>query len=133
MLSKIVALTSLVSAAYQGECPEVPVQENFDANAYLGRWYTIARDKYSDFEWFGQCETATYSHQDNGDIKVVNRGWFWWAFFNYTSVTGNANCPDNGPRCHVDFSGQASKRTGPANYNVITTDYKTYSLVYSCS
>ena len=132
MLSKIVSLAVVVNAASNSVCPNVPVQENFDAASYLGTWYTISRNKASPFEWFGQCETATYSLMNDGDIKVVNRGWFPWAFFNYTSAVGTANCPGGQAKCHVDFSGKESKRTGPANYEVLATDYKTYSLIYSC-
>ena len=73
--------------------------------------------------------TATYTAKDDGDIKVENRGKYFGLF--YTYVSGSARCSSEG-QCFVNF-GDQSYMEGDTNYNVISTDYDTYSLVYSCS
>ena len=45
----------------------------FDAQKYLGKWYEMARLDYF-FERNLDNVTAHYSLNDNGTIKVVNRG-----------------------------------------------------------
>ena len=46
----------------------------FEAQRYLGKWYEIARLDHS-FERGLSQVTADYSMRDDGDIKVVNRGY----------------------------------------------------------
>ena len=46
----------------------------FDAERYLGRWYEIARLDHS-FERGLSQVTATYSRNQEGSIKVLNRGY----------------------------------------------------------
>lgn len=51
----------------------IPVQ-NFDAERYLGKWYEIARFDFR-FEKDMNNTTANYSMNNDGTIKVVNRGY----------------------------------------------------------
>ena len=72
----------------------------------------------------------------NGNIEIKNRGWFWWFFFSYYTVMGEASCAaadsvDSG-KCWVNFGTSETKQEGNANYNVLYTDYTNVSLVYSC-
>lgn len=46
----------------------------FDADRYLGTWYEIARLDYK-FEKHLRNVTATYSLNDNGSIRVDNKGY----------------------------------------------------------
>ena len=46
----------------------------FDAERYLGTWYEIARLDHS-FERGLNNVTAEYSLKDNGDIRVINKGY----------------------------------------------------------
>lgn len=59
-------------------CAQLPkgaqAVESFDAERYLGQWYEIARFDFR-FERDMDKTTATYSLNDNGTIKVVNRGY----------------------------------------------------------
>jgi len=48
--------------------------EQFDAQRYLGRWYEIARLDHR-FERGLSNVSATYSRNDDGSIKVLNRGY----------------------------------------------------------
>lgn len=47
---------------------------HFDAKAYEGTWYEIARLDHR-FERGLSCVSATYSSDDKGGIKVINRGY----------------------------------------------------------
>lgn len=51
----------------------VPVIEDFDKEKYLGKWYEIAR---LDFFWEKNLKNvhANYSLNEDGSIKVVNKG-----------------------------------------------------------
>ncbi len=46
----------------------------FDLDRYLGKWYEVARLDHS-FERGLDNVTATYSINDDGSVKVLNRGW----------------------------------------------------------
>jgi apolipoprotein D and lipocalin family protein len=63
--------------AFQGR-PSIPkgavAVKPFDKTRYLGRWYEIARFDYR-FEKNLNNVTAIYSLNDNGTIKVDNRGY----------------------------------------------------------
>ena len=43
-----------------GTCPAPDLQENFDRERYLGRWYEMFRHYDVPYE-VGDCATATYS------------------------------------------------------------------------
>ena len=53
----------------------------FDKEKYLGRWYEIARFDFT-FERNLNNTTAEYSVNDDGTLKVVNRG------YNYEKSNG---------------------------------------------
>ncbi|KAL2804927.1 apolipoprotein D precursor, partial [Daubentonia madagascariensis] len=73
LLSTLVGLFAAAEgqAFHLGKCPTPPVQENFDVNKYLGRWYEIEKIPVS-FEK-GSCIQANYSLMENGNIKVLNK------------------------------------------------------------
>lgn len=48
--------------------------ENFDVDAYLGKWYEIARMDFKHERNLNQV-TAEYSKNDDGSIKVINKGY----------------------------------------------------------
>ena len=107
------------------ECPFPQLQQNFQTKPYLGKWYDFAHlpNKFQQ----GECSTATYNLKSNGEISVYNEqvlttGW--------DSILGSASCEsDNSGQCWVRFSKFAPK----GDYRVISTDYTSYSIVYSCS
>jgi apolipoprotein D and lipocalin family protein len=59
-------------------CTQIPDEvtpvEKFDLQRYLGTWYEIARLDHS-FERGLNRVTAQYSLNDNGSVKVINRGY----------------------------------------------------------
>ena len=61
-----------------GSCSTIPegavAVKPFNKEKYLGKWYEIARIDFK-FERNMNNTTAQYSINDNGTIKVVNRGY----------------------------------------------------------
>ena len=61
-----------------GSCAQLPkgatAVNQFDADRYLGKWYEIARFDFR-FERNLNNTTANYSLNENGTVKVVNRGY----------------------------------------------------------
>jgi len=97
----------------------------FDKEKYLGKWYEIARLDFR-FERNLNNTTANYSVNDDGSIKVVNRGYNyvkdeWNEAIGKAKFAGNENVA----RLKVSFFGPFY-----AAYNVIALDseYK-YALV----
>ena len=74
----VIAAAGLVLGAL-ASCSRTSIPEGvsavtpFDAKKYLGTWYEIARFDFR-FERNMDQTTAHYSLNDNGSIKVVNRG-----------------------------------------------------------
>lgn len=126
------ALAGLLSGAegqafHLGKCPAPPVQENFDINKYLGRWYEIEKIPVS-FEK-GSCIQANYSLMENGNIKVINQ-----------------ELRSDGTVNQIEGEASQANLTEPAKlgvkffwlmpsapYWVLATDYENYALVYSCT
>jgi apolipoprotein D and lipocalin family protein len=68
----------LIVALFMSGCVGVPdgvkPVENFYLERYLGKWYEIARLDHSFEEGLSRV-TAEYSLNDDGGVRVLNRGW----------------------------------------------------------
>ena len=68
----------LIIASWLAGCASLPdgvePVTDFDLDAYLGKWFEIARLDHP-FERGLENVTADYSRNDDGSIKVVNRGY----------------------------------------------------------
>lgn len=99
--------------------------QNFEAERYLGKWYEIARFDYR-FEKNMNQVTATYSKNQDGTIKVENRG-YDYVKKEWKQSTGEAKFvnAESEARLKVSFF-----KPFWAGYNVIDldSDYK-YALV----
>ena len=119
----IIALALLVS------CSSIPkgavAIKPFDKGRYLGTWYEIARMDFR-FERNLNNTTANYSLNNDGTIKVVNRG-FNYVTNKWSEATGKAKPRGSGVEAKLKVS-----FFGPfyGGYNVIALDdqYK-YALV----
>jgi len=130
-----------------GKCPNFKVKKQFDPQMYLGRWYEYS--KYdTQFERGSNCITADYSDitKTGGPVTigVLNRrndptkG--------LVNATGEAtlvepNNPDKPAKLFVTFNGvkfsvpEGRDNIGLSvmpNYNVVDTDYTSYTIVYAC-
>ena len=76
MRTAILTLLITLSLAACSTMPPEGVQPvtSFDIHRYLGQWYEIARLDHS-FERGMSDVNATYALQDDGSVKVVNRGY----------------------------------------------------------
>lgn len=99
--------------------------QNFDSEKYLGKWYEIARFDFK-FEKNMNQVTATYSKNEDGTIKVDNKG-YDYIKKEWKQSTGEAKFvnTENEARLKVSFF-----KPFWAGYNVIDLDpdYK-YALV----
>lgn len=125
VLLTVVMMIGVEGTFSWGSCPKVELQEDFDISRYTGTWYEAIRSKDMPYEK-GTCSRAQYGLNGDGTVSVVNseaRDNKW------NSVNGYAYCDKKAPsQCHVKFS-----RFAPAgDYKVVKTDYKNYSLVFSC-
>ncbi|XP_062377329.1 apolipoprotein D-like [Sardina pilchardus] len=124
LLALIVAVNG--QTFHFGSCPTPPVQQNFDVGKYLGRWYEIARLP-AVFEK-GKCNQATYSLLKEGVVKVVNAELLKNGEIN--SIEGQATVTNSTQPAKLDVT--FFKGIADAPYWVISTDYTSYSVVYSC-
>lgn len=97
----------------------------FDINRYMGKWYEVARLDFK-YERGLNNTTATYSLNDDGTVKVVNRGY---------NAKENKNAEAVGKAKFAGSKDEAKLKVsffGPfySGYNVIALDpeYK-YALV----
>ncbi|KAM9718912.1 apolipoprotein D-like [Menidia menidia] len=125
-----VTLLSVLAANAQvimpGRCPSATVQQNFDAAAYLGKWYEVQRLPHT-FQR-GQCSTATYSLKSPGVVGVLNRELL--ADGTVDEIIGTAEPSATEPAKLLVYFFENSP---PAPYWVLSTDYDNYALVYSCT
>jgi len=71
---QLILFFALAGCASKKIAPGITPVVNFDGDQYLGTWYEIARmDNFFERGLFNV--TADYSLNDNGTIKVVNRGY----------------------------------------------------------
>ncbi|XP_022246664.1 apolipoprotein D-like [Limulus polyphemus] len=73
---------------------------------YIGKWYEIERS-FAIFEMGLKCVTSEYTLNEDGTVKVINRG--------------------------VKMLRKSSTVNIKSKYWVLDTDYKQYSLVISCN
>jgi apolipoprotein D and lipocalin family protein len=133
MKKKILALGSAAlltgTLLVMNACGSIPkgakVIQDFKKEKYLGKWYEIARLDFV-FEKNLNNTTAEYSLNEDGSIKVVNRG------YNYIK---NKNVESTGKAKFVNDSNEGKLKVsffGPfySGYNIlaIDSDYK-YVLV----
>ncbi|XP_016528701.1 apolipoprotein Db [Poecilia formosa] len=124
----VLLLLPLVSAQtfHWGPCPSPAVQPSFDVQKYLGRWYEIARLPNS-FER-GKCIEANYALRKDGTIRVLNSQLYK---DKVSTAEGTAVVPDTREMAKLGVS--FSYFTPYSPYWVLTTDYTSLAVVYSCT
>lgn len=124
----LLLLLPLVAAQtyHWGPCPTPKVQPGFDLKQYLGRWYEILKLPAS-FEK-GKCIEANYDVRKDGTIQVLNTQFYKDKL---RKVEGTAIVPDEREAAKLGVS--FSYFTPYSPYWVLTTDYTSVSVVYSCT
>ncbi|XP_074478297.1 apolipoprotein D-like [Sebastes fasciatus] len=112
---------------HPGKCPQLCVQEDFNVTKYMGTWYEI--EKLPAIFERGQCNQATYSLLPDGTVKVLNAELLSNGKIN--SIEGVARVKNSSQPAILGVSFFKGVPDGP--YWVLSTDYQSYSLVYSCS
>jgi len=110
-----------------GRCPKPAVQQDFDPARYLGKWYEI--QKMPMVFQRGQCCTATYSLQSPGVVGVLNAELLADGTVNTISGTAKPKDPAEPAKLEVTFF----EYSPPSPYWVLSTDYGSYALIYSCN
>ncbi|XP_075936832.1 apolipoprotein Db [Anarhichas minor] len=124
----VLLLLPLVSAQtyHWGPCPTPKVQPNFNLPQYLGRWYEIEKLPAS-FEK-GKCIEANYALREDGTIQVLNSQ-FYKEKVSVAQGTAVVQDPREPARLGVSFSYFLPY----SPYLVVSTDYTSLSIVYSCT
>nr|XP_046227387.1 apolipoprotein D-like [Scatophagus argus] len=112
---------------HAGSCSHPSVQENFNITKYMGTWYEI--EKLPAVFERGKCNQATYSLLDDGTVSVRNAELLSNGKIN--SIEGIAKVKDSSQPAILGVS--FFKGVPDAPYWVLSTDYQSYALVYSCS
>ena len=119
----------------QGTCYDPILEQDFDTNKYMGRWYEMLREKDI---WFqsGECGHVFYTlNPDNEqEINVANTEYLGPGKGKngdgHSQALGMAKCSGwRKARCAVRFI--FFQPWG--DYRVLATDHETYSIVYSCT
>ncbi|RNA64541.1 lipocalin [Prosthecochloris sp. ZM_2] len=112
-------------------CIKVPegvqVVEDFELDRYLGTWYEVARLENS-FEKDFSSVTATYSLDEDGKVKVLNRGYDrdeeeWKETEGKAKFVGDPSLGE----LKVSFFGPFY-----SSYNIIDLDRENYSWAMVC-
>lgn len=133
MYKQIIILFALISVCVSesawGGCPNTfrPGVE-FKTEDYLGKWYEIARHKTIPFQK-GDCGTAEYSLKDANSIGVLNKE---KTPEKNVSIVGTATKTNDPFRFALRFGDSIISKVFTGDYRVASTDYKNYSIVYSC-
>ncbi|KAM9332660.1 apolipoprotein D-like [Pholidichthys leucotaenia] len=123
----LTAATASAQSFHLGSCPQPSVQDSFNITRYMGTWYEI--EKLPAVFERGTCNQATYTLLPDGTVKVHNAELLSDGKIN--SIEGVARVKD--PSQPAILSVSFFKGVPGAPYWVLSTDYQSYSLVYSCS
>ncbi|GFR85935.1 apolipoprotein D-like, partial [Elysia marginata] len=109
---------------------------------YKGTWYEYKRFP-AFFEIGLECTTARYTSGDGGAVNVMNKGLLRVPFFgtklvvSTSSISGTAVVPNSQRPAELialfgDDQAAADDAGCIPNYIIQDTDYKSYSVVFSC-
>ena len=73
ILTAVSSCLLMLLAACAASTEGIPSVQGLDTPRYMGKWYEIARMPHS-FERNMDCVTADYTLNEDGTVRVVNRG-----------------------------------------------------------
>jgi len=131
IMVRIVGL-SLLASALASKCPSSvqPICQDLDLSRYSGVWYEQVNSKAFVIDANLRCVTAEYSANDDGTVKVSNKG----AQGTPTGEITNAEAVGTIKDLKTCSLGVKFSKFQPfdAPYDIFDTDYDTYSVVTSC-
>jgi len=113
---------------FDGGCPEVTTKADFNLVPYMGRWWEL--EKYPNMFQTGDCGFAHYALKDDAIIAVNNTELRPDGTVN-TAIGQARSDPKSTNPAHLQV--RFSKWQPWGKYWVLDTDYKSFSVVYSCS
>eukprot|EP00354_Favella_ehrenbergii_P012119 CAMPEP_0170460476 /NCGR_PEP_ID=MMETSP0123-20130129/6814_1 /TAXON_ID=182087 /ORGANISM="Favella ehrenbergii, Strain Fehren 1" /LENGTH=211 /DNA_ID=CAMNT_0010725399 /DNA_START=19 /DNA_END=654 /DNA_ORIENTATION=+ len=131
-IAATLALTAEAGYRWDG-CPTdfKPMEGPLDMDRYAGKWYEIARDKWYLFEIFQMCGNYEYSTKEDGSYQVVYNRWTPQGDWSDSRADVSPSKNVDGAAICVDFD-QAPDYADIPTYQVVDTDYETYSIIYQC-
>ena len=140
------ALIYLVTAAgNSGRCPKQIFKSDFDLSRYVGVWYEIVRSNNIAAE-FGDCNFQQVVVDEDGSLTFNN---YQRVGEDYIGASWPGFCdprPNFVGRCYFRPNLDSDPSSDPNNaglpdhqridwidYEIISTDYDNYVVVYSCS
>ena len=133
---KYVFLVILCTATIKSEfvfegCPNLSTlreQQTFELGRYTGKWYEFGRANSIPFQR-GDCDVAQYSPNLDGTVNVINS-----EIVEGKSIIANGkiNTTSDPFRLQVAFSENFIGQFFKGDYQVLLTDYESFSIVYSC-
>lgn len=132
MMTSVIALPVIPDFLIKGSCATVSVQPNFKINKYQGLWWEIfgvpVPNQYLPTTY---CTMQNYTLKGTSSLKVNTTG--------LDDSGQNVNqiavlSPNQGSRSTKETGDFMVEAFGvpPAPYQVLATNYHTYSCVYSC-
>ncbi|GFY60277.1 apolipoprotein D [Trichonephila inaurata madagascariensis] len=107
-----------------GACPNPPMQSEFSAQDFLGRWYEVERTfVMAEVGW--RCITVDY-REESGRVRVETSG---NAVVKRTMAAVATFTPSTPAR--IILRGEGSLPTQSTNY-VLLSDYNNFAVVWSC-
>lgn len=131
ILPQLKSRIAFIVMLFLGGCVRLPEGvepiTHFDVSRYLGTWYEIARLDHS-FERGLSQVTAQYSMEEDGAIRVINRGY---------DRTGNKWKEARGKAYFVESPGTGRLKVsffGPfyGGYNIVELDQEQYAYALVC-
>ncbi|CAF1026172.1 unnamed protein product [Adineta ricciae] len=107
-------------------CPRIETPKDFNLTKYAGVWYEVYRQDINEIDT--KCENHTLTINSNGTMSV------WMQSFNKMSGfhSNQGLAMQKRPTEPAAFVIHLTNPRQTIKYNVITTDYNQYSLIFSC-
>lgn len=113
---------------YRGKCGTAPIQENFNATRFSGKWHEVSRS-FMLFELLLRCVETEYSVRGPHKMDITIRGIDTIGI--KRSYEGKTQVKDFKEPAKL----KAKFRIMPTsvNYYILKTDYDSYAVMWSCN